>query len=141
MLRFVWRNESFRFRGFGRVRVRNETDGRPMGDGVGRPGELLAGRPSKRAPLAGLVPQGAMRGIASRRVVRSDQRLRWALERSDKLRAGFRGRPGASERGWGTPRREKLAQKSTQVIEIIGARKLVREAEKASFKFSDRRRS
>ena len=69
-------------------------------------GDLRARRPLW-APLAGLVPQGAMRGIASRRVVRSDQRLRWALERSDKLRAGFRGRPGASERGWGTPRREK----------------------------------
>ena len=36
MLRLVWRNESFRFRGFGRVR--NETDARPMGDGVGRSG-------------------------------------------------------------------------------------------------------
>ena len=38
MLRFVWRNESFRFRGFGRVRVRNETHDRPMDmAGLGHP--------------------------------------------------------------------------------------------------------
>ena len=41
----------------------------------------------------------------------------------------------------GVPRREKLAQKSTQVVEITGGRKLVREVGKASFKSSDRRRS
>jgi hypothetical protein len=60
-------------------------------------GDLRARRPSKWAPLAGLMPQGAMRSIASRRAVRSDQRLRWALERSDKLRAGFRGRHPAPQ--------------------------------------------
>jgi len=38
-------------------------------------GDLRARRPLW-APLAGLVPQGAMRSIASRRAVRSDQRLR-----------------------------------------------------------------
>ena len=38
MFRFVWRNESFRFRGFGRVRVRSETGGCSMGDGIGRSG-------------------------------------------------------------------------------------------------------
>ena len=37
MLRFVWRNEPIRLLGF--VRVRNETDGRPMGDRVGRSGD------------------------------------------------------------------------------------------------------
>jgi hypothetical protein len=94
MLRFVWRNESFRFRGFGRVRVRNETDDRPMGQG--RSGGLRTRRPSKGAPLAGFV----RRSDAQHRVSKGGQKrptpsLRlWSIP-VDKLRAGFRGRPAA----------------------------------------------
>ena len=101
-------NESFRFRGFGRVRVRSETGGCSMGDGIGRSGGSLctnaleAGGLSSVPTSSGLAFEPALRGV---------------------------------------PRREKLAQKSTQVVEITGGRKLVREVGKASFKSSDRRRS
>jgi hypothetical protein len=96
MLRFVWRNESFRFGGFGRVRVRNETDDRPMGDGVGRSGRSSCTKALEGAPLAGFV----RRSDAQHRVSKGGQKrptpsLRlWSIP-LDKLRAGFRGRPTA----------------------------------------------
>src|SRR5258708_5710910 len=58
-------------------------------------GDLRARRPSKWAPLAGLVPQGAMRSIASRRAVRSDQRLRCGSGAFRQAQGSFRGRPAA----------------------------------------------
>jgi hypothetical protein len=100
MLRFVWRNESFRFGGFGRVR--NETDGRSMGDGVGRSGrssctKALEGgatrrlRPEERCAASRL--EG--RTEATNTFVAALEPLRlWSIP-FDELRAGFRGRPAA----------------------------------------------
>jgi hypothetical protein len=109
MLRFVWRNESFRFRGFGRVRVRNETDGRPMGDGVGRSG----GSSCTKALVGATRRPRASRSDAQHRVSKGGQKRPtpslqfWSIP-FDKLRAGFRGRPAALQNEvWGTPRREK----------------------------------
>jgi hypothetical protein len=98
-LRFVWRNESFRFRGFGCARVPNETDGRPMGDRVGRSGgpsctkALEVGatrwhRPEHRVWMGGQkrpTPSLLLRSVSF-----------------DKLRAKLSRPPyGASERGFG----------------------------------------
>ena len=93
-LRFVGEMKSFRFRGFGRVRVRNETDDRPMGQGRSR--GFHARRPSKRAPLAGLVSRiDAQHRISKGGQKRPTPSLRlWSIP-FDKLRAGFRGRPAA----------------------------------------------
>jgi hypothetical protein len=109
MLRFVWRNESFRFRGFGRVRVRNETDGRPMGDGVGRSGgssctKALCGRHSQASCLK-------ERCAASRLEGRSEATNAFvaAMERSPRQAQGrFSRQPGgASERGLGNSKARK----------------------------------
>jgi hypothetical protein len=102
-LRFVWRNELFRFRGFGCARVPNETDGRPMGDRVGRSGGTFVheGRRSGRHSQA--VP----RSDAQHRVSKGEQKrptpsLRLWSVRFDKLRAKLSRPPcGASERGSG----------------------------------------
>jgi hypothetical protein len=90
MLRFVWRNESFRFRGFGRVRVRNETDGRPMGNGVGRSGRSSCTKSVEVG--ATRRPRPEERCAASRLKGRSEvttPSLRlWSVP-FDKLSAGF----------------------------------------------------
>jgi hypothetical protein len=108
VLRFVRRNDSFRFRGFGRVRASEtkRTIARWAMEGLGI---LVHKGPSKWAPLAGLVPQGAMRSIASRSTVRSDQHLRCG---SGAFRPSsgqaFEGSPrGASERGLGNSKARK----------------------------------
>jgi len=108
-LRFVWRNESFRFRFFGRVRVQNETK------------RTVALRVMELAGLGIFVHEGPRSGrhsqasclkercAASRLEGRSEATNTFvaALERS-LLRAGFRGRPAALQNEvWGTPRREK----------------------------------
>ena len=108
-LRFVWRNESFRFRFFGRVRVQNETK-RTVALRVmelAGLGDLRARRPSKWAPLAGLMPQGAMRSIASRRAVRSDQYLRCGSGAFPSQGGLSRPPRGASERGLGNSKARK----------------------------------
>ena len=113
-LRFVWRNESFRFRFFGRVRVQNETK-RTVALRVmelAGLGDLRARRPSKWAPLAGLVPQGAMRSIASRRAVRSDQYLRCGSGAFPSQGGLSRPPRGASERGLGNSKARKKLRRS-----------------------------
>jgi hypothetical protein len=109
-LRFVWRNESFRFRGFGRVRVRNETDGRPMGDGIVRSGGSSC---TKALEVGATRRPRASRSDVQHRVSKDGQKrptpsLRLRSVPFDKLKAGFRGRPAALQNEvWGTPRREK----------------------------------
>jgi hypothetical protein len=101
MLRFVWRNEPIRLLGF--VRVRNETDGRPMGDGVGRSG----GSSCTKALEVGATPRPRPEGrcAASRLEGRSEATNTFvaALERSLRQAQGRLSRPprGASERGLG----------------------------------------
>ena len=107
MLRFVWRNEPIRLLGF--VRVRNETDGRPMGDGVGRSG----GSSCTKALVGATRRPHASRSDAQHRVSKGGQKqptpsLRLWTVPFDKLRAVFRGRPAAFQNEvWATPRREK----------------------------------
>jgi hypothetical protein len=111
MLRFIWRSESFRFRGFGRVRVRvrNETDGRPMGDGVGRSG----GSSCTKALEVGATrrPRPEERCAASRLEGRSEATNTFvaALERSLRQAQGRLSRPpgGASEQGLGNSKARK----------------------------------
>jgi hypothetical protein len=112
-LRFVWRNESFRFRGFGRVRVRNETDGRPMGDGIVRSG----GSSCTKALEVGATrrPRASRSGV-QHRVSKdgSDQHLRCGSERSLRQAQGRVSRPprGASERGLGNSKARKKLRTS-----------------------------
>jgi hypothetical protein len=114
-LRFVWRNESFRFRGFGRVRVRNETDGRPMGDGIVRSGGSSC---TKALEVGSTRRPRASRSGAQHRVSKDGQKqptpsLGLGSVPFDKLRAGFRGRPrGASERGLGNSKARKKLRTS-----------------------------
>jgi hypothetical protein len=104
MLRFVWRNESFRFRGFGRVRVRNETHDRPMDmAGLGHPsctealevGVTRSPVPEERCAASRL--EGQKRPTPSLRL--------WSVP--TKLRAGSRPPRGASERGSGNSKARK----------------------------------
>src|SRR5271156_1990791 len=117
MLRFIWRNESIRFHFFGRVRLGNQTDSRPMGDGVGR-----SGRSSCPKALVGAArrPRPDERCAASHLEGRSEagNPCVAALERSLRQAPGRLSRPlrGAPERGF---------------REIQGAKKLRRSALKS----------
>ena len=95
MLRFVWRNESFRFRGFGRVRVRNETDDRPMGMELAV-WDSSCTKAFELGATPGLVLR-TMRSIASRRAVGSDQNLRCGSRAFPSTSSGpsLRGRSAA----------------------------------------------
>jgi hypothetical protein len=99
MLRFVWRNESFRFGGFGRVRVRNETDDRPMGDGVGRSGRSSCTKALEGGATRRLRPEE--RCAASRLEGRTEATNTFvaALEHSTRQAQGRLSRPpyGASD--------------------------------------------
>ena len=110
MLRFVWRNEPIRLLGF--VRVRNETDGRPMGDGVGRSG----GSSCTKALGVGATPRPRPEGAASRLEGRSEATNTFvaALDRSLRQAQGRLSRPpgGASERGLGNSKARKKLRRS-----------------------------
>jgi hypothetical protein len=150
-LRFVWRNESFRLRCFWPRRGPKRNGSRPSTPGWrqwrrwpgavdaqgAKEGAQLAShayRPRPEAPRSGLEARSGKRrsDVSSPSSVSPVSIIpRGPCPRQRRLRmrpvdgiVQFEGQPGSSE----------VAQKSTQAVETIGARKLVRDAERASFK-------
>jgi hypothetical protein len=119
---------------FGVADVRNETGQSPsLCDGVGKSGIFVPQTPLEVGAARRPHASRAMRRIASRRAVKSDQPRRCASGAFPSTSPGqaFEAAPAAlrTRPPVGSPGRERVAQKRTQVVETIGARKLVRGAE------------
>jgi hypothetical protein len=119
-LRFVWRNESFRFRRFwprnGQLPNGRESSGESRRPSCPKTLEVT--------PLA-VSSRGAMGSIASRRAVR--EATNTCIAPLEALRDHSCG--AQNDASGRKPRRKKVAQKRTQVVETFGARKLVQGAE------------